>query len=127
MGAAKTTGWEALDKWVGGSGAAPASTGAAAKTGWEALGKWVSDGSDAAKETTTGATAQASATAKTGWESLNKWVKGDEGSDGSGDAAAQPAPAEPQATTSDAPAPPAQQQEDGGGFMGWLRRLFGGG
>ena len=46
------TGWEALDKWVGGGGgaaaAAPAASGPSGKTGWEALDKWVGGGGGAA-------------------------------------------------------------------------------
>ena len=47
---------------------------------------------------------------KTGWEALDKWV----GPDG--------APTEAGATGSAAPA----GKSSGGGFMGWLKRLFGG-
>ena len=56
-GGAQKTGWEALDKWVGGA-ADKAEDAAEAvaekgKTGWEALEKWVGGGgggSDAAAE-----------------------------------------------------------------------------
>jgi hypothetical protein len=48
-GGAQTTGWEALEKWVGGSGGsapeATATPAASGKTGWEALEKWVGGGS----------------------------------------------------------------------------------
>ena len=48
-GGAPPTGWEALDKWVGGSGSSPADASEKVeetkKTGWEALDKWVGGGS----------------------------------------------------------------------------------
>lgn len=51
-------------------------------------------------------------TKKTGWEALDKWV----GPDG--------AATEPGATGSSAPS--GSGASSGGGFMGWLKRLFGG-
>lgn len=102
-GGAQKTGWEALEKWVGGGSsgagkeAAPApeaaeTSGPSGKTGWEALEKWVGDG---------GGTATPSA----------------EASSGNG-AAEQPVAA---SAPSAAPAP-----EPSGGFMGFLKRIFGG-
>ena len=80
-GAAAKTGWEALEKWVGGGGggAAPAADAAApaapsGKTGWEALGKWVGGGGGAAPAAE--AAAPAAPSGKTGWEALDKWVGG---------------------------------------------------
>ena len=103
----KKTGWEALDKWVGDSSSGGAAADAAPasgekKTGWEALDKWV--GSDG------GGSAPASGEKKTGWEALDKWV----GPDG--------APTEAGAIGSTSSA----GSSSGGGFMGWLKRLFGG-
>lgn len=73
------------------------------KTGWEELDKWVGDGGGSASDAPSGEK-------KTGWEALDKWV----GPDG--------APTEAGATGSAAPA----GKSSGGGFMGWLKRLFGG-
>jgi hypothetical protein len=75
-GCAAKTGWEALDKWVGGGGGAPSADAAAAaapsgKTGWEALGKWVGGAAPAGE-----ASAAAAPSGKTGWEALDKWVGG---------------------------------------------------
>ena len=79
------------------------------KTGWEALENWVGDSADAAKDV-----GSATVTAgKTGWEALEKWV----GPDG--------AATEPGASGSSAPEG-ASGGSSGGGFMGWLKRLFGG-
>ena len=72
-------------------------------TGWEALDSWVSsDG------TTT--TVVESGVKVTGWEALDKWV----GEDG--------APTEAGSTAGSSPS----GKSSGGGFMGWLKRLFGG-
>ena len=64
-GGAQTTGWEALDKWVGGSGSSsPAAADAAPsgqKTGWEALDKWVGDGAASAPASGAGNGSSASA------------------------------------------------------------------
>jgi hypothetical protein len=51
-------------------------------------------------------------TKKTGWEELDKWV-------GEGGAPAEPA-------TGGSAAPSGGGASSGGGFMGWLKRLFGG-
>jgi hypothetical protein len=56
-GCAAKTGWEALDKWVGGGGGAPSADAAAAaapsgKTGWEALDKWVGGGGEKSGQAT---------------------------------------------------------------------------
>ncbi len=97
-GGAQTTGWEALDKWVGGSGAAGGTAKSApaggGKTGWEALDKWVGS-------------APAGGGKTTGWEALDKWV-------GEGKAPAKAAASSSGGASS------------GGGFMAWLKRLFGG-
>lgn len=78
------------------------------KTGWEALDKWVGDGASAVKKE-----GEATATAgKTGWEALEKWV-------GPGGAATEPGAA-------GSAAPAGDTSSSGGGFMGWLKRLFGG-
>ena len=77
------TGWEALDKWVGGwrrraAAAAPAAEAAAApsgKTGWEALDKWVGGGAGRAPARPP-RPRRAPAGGKTGWEALDKWVGG---------------------------------------------------
>ncbi len=88
-GASTKTGWEALEKWVGGGSggnaasaetAAPAASG---KTGWEALDKWVGGSGGGAPA----AESAAPASGKTGWEALDKWVGG------GGPAAAEAAPA----------------------------------
>jgi hypothetical protein len=124
-GGAQKTGWEALDKWVGGSGsgAAPASEGSApaggGKTGWEALEKWVGSGSGSSSAAAPAAEASAPS-GKTGWEALDKWV-GDgstpsaETSAANGGAGEQPVAAGASTAT-----------EGGGGLMGFLKRLFGG-
>jgi len=98
----KKTGWEDLDKWVGdGGGGGSADAPAGGKTtGWEELDKWVGGGG--------GADAPAAGTT-TGWEALDKWV----GPDG--------APTEAGVAGSSVPG-----GASGGGFMGWLKRLFGG-
>ena len=57
-----------------------------------------------------GAAAPAAPSGKTGWEALDKWV----GPDG--------APTEAGVAGSAAPG----GKSSGGGFMGWLKRLFGG-
>ena len=73
------------------------------KTGWEALENWVGDSAGAAKDV-----GSATVTAgKTGWEALDKWVSKD-------------------APTSSAAESAAAETSSGGGFMGWLKRLFGG-
>ncbi len=88
------------------------------KTGWEALDKWVGSGDAAAASAPAGTT--------TGWEALDKWV-------GSGDAAA--AGATTGQTTgwealdkwvSNPGSPTNAGSAAGGGFFGWLKRLFGG-
>jgi hypothetical protein len=107
LGGAQQTGWEALDKWVGGGGAA-APAAPSGKTGWESLDKWVGGG---------GAAAPAAASGTTGWEALDKWVGG--GGAASASAAGTPAP---QAA---APAA-ASTKPQGGGFMAALKRFFGG-
>jgi len=77
------------------------------KTGWEALDKWVGDSSSGGAAADA---APASGEKKTGWEALDKWV----GPDG--------APTEAGATGSTS----SGGSSSGGGFMGWLKRLFGG-
>ena len=129
MGGAQQTGWEALDKWVGGAGAAaPAAAGG--KTGWESLDKWVGGGGAAAPAAPSGKTgwesldkwvgggaaAPAAAGGKTGWEALDKWV---------GDGAASASGAGTPAPQSAAPAA-ASTKPQGGGFMAALKRFFGG-
>ena len=96
-GGAQKTGWEALEKWVGGSSQpsgekSSESAGPSGKTGWEALEKWVGD---------SGATAAPSA----------------ETSAGNGAAAEQPVSAS---------APSAGPAPESGGFIGFLKRLFSG-
>lgn len=81
------------------------------KTGWEALDQHIAGGGGSA------APAEPGEAKKTGWEALDKWV----GPDG--------APAEPAAPGSAAPPPApgtASGHAPGGGFLGWLKRLFGG-
>jgi hypothetical protein len=119
-GGAQKTGWEALDKWVGGSGsgAAPASEASApaggGKTGWEALEKWVGPGS--------GSAAEASApSGKTGWEALDKWV-GDDSTPSAETSAANGGAGAEQPVAAGA----STATEGGGGLMGFLKRLFGG-
>ncbi len=97
----------------------PPAAGGAQKTGWEALDKWVGSG-DAAPAAAAPAEGGAK---KTGWEALDKWV-------GSGDAAA----ASPGAPAG-APAESTVVVEEtvvvasgsGGGFVAWIKRVFGGG
>ena len=104
----KKTGWEALDNWV--SEGAHATEHAAeavvhaGKTGWEDLDKWVS------KSPASEGDAVASGTKTTGWEALDKWV-GENG-----------APTEAGVAASDR----SSGGSSGGGFMGWLKGLFGG-
>ena len=78
----------------------PPIAGGAQKTGWEALEKWVG-GSGSSGEGTSGGGGEAPSGKKTGWEALDKWVGG-----GGGKAAGG--------------------QPSQGGFMGWLKRVFGG-
>ena len=75
------------------------------KTGWEELDKWVGDGGGSASDAPAGEK-------KTGWEALDKWV-------GEGGAPAEPA-------SGGSAAPSGGGASSGGGFMGWLKRLFGG-
>ena len=140
------TGWEALDKWVGGSGgaAAPAARtlrqdrlggarqvgrrlrwggprrrrcGPSGKTGWEALDKWVGGGGGGS------AAPAAGPSGTTGWEALDKWV-----GDGGGSApSAQASAGNGAAAASEAAAPAAAAEPAAsGGFVGFLKRLFGG-
>ena len=77
-GAAAKTGWEALEKWVGGGSggdAAPVAALPSGTTGWEALDKWVGGGSGAAPAAADAASS-AAPSGKTGWEALDKWVPG---------------------------------------------------
>jgi hypothetical protein len=79
-GGAAKTGWEALDKWVGGDsggGAAAAPAAPSGKTGWEALDKWVPSGAGAGAAASAPAAdaAPAAAAASSGggfWASLKR-------------------------------------------------------
>ena len=74
-GGAQKTGWEALDKWVGSGGAAPAA-GAPAEGGGRArpAGRRSTSGSaSGGAAPAAGAPAEGGAE-KTGWEALDKWV-----------------------------------------------------
>ncbi len=75
----------------------PPAAGGAQKTGWEALEKHVASGDAAPAGGPSG---------KTGWEALEKHVSSEPG----GGSPTQKAPS-----------------ASGGGFMGWLKRVFGGG
>ena len=77
-GAAAKTGWEALEKWVGGGSGGDAAPAAApsGKTGWEALDKWVGGGGGGAAAAPAAAASSAAPSGKTGWEALDKWVGG---------------------------------------------------
>ena len=110
------TGWEALDKWVGGAAPAAAAAAPSGKTGWEALDKWVGGSGGGAAP----AAAAAAPSGKTGWEALDKWV-GDGSGAPAGETNGHAAPAaEPVPAGSTGAAPPS-----GGGLMGFLKRLFG--
>jgi hypothetical protein len=104
----KKTGWEALDNWVSEGAHATEHAGEAVakagKTGWEDLDKWVSKSPAAEGD------AVASGTKTTGWEALDKWV-GENG-----------APTEPGVASTGR----GSAGSSGGGFMGWLKGLFGG-
>jgi hypothetical protein len=109
----KKTGWEALDNWVSEGAHATEHAGEAVahagKTGWEDLDKWVSKSPAAEGD------AVASGTKTTGWEALDKWV-GENG-----------APTEAGvAATGQAASGGGSAGSSGGGFMGWLKGLFGG-
>ena len=80
------------------------------KTGWEELDKWVGGGSPPAGVPAVDAPEPNTKT--TGWAALDKWV-------GEGGAPAEPA-------TGGSAAPSGGGASSGGGFMGWLKRLFGG-
>jgi hypothetical protein len=101
---------EALEKWVGpGGGSAAPAAAPSGKTGWEALDKWVG-----------GSGAQAGGpSGKTGWEALDKWV----GSGGAAAPSAQASAGNGAAASADAPA---AEPAGSGGFVGFLKRLFGG-
>lgn len=100
----------------------PPIAGGAQKTGWEALEKWVG-GSGSSGEGTSGGGGEAPSGKKTGWEALDKWV-------GDGGAAEAPSAEASAANGAAAEEPVAAQAAGGqpsqGGFMGWLKRVFGG-
>ena len=116
-GGAQTTGWEALDKWVGGSSGGASAPAPSGKTGWEALDKWVggSGGGGAS------APAAAAPSGKTGWEALDKWVGG-----GAAAPSAEASAGNGAAAPAEAPAAAPEAAASGGGFVGFLKRLFGG-
>jgi hypothetical protein len=78
-GGAQKTGWEALEKWVGGAADkaedAAGATAQKGKTGWEALEKWVGGGGGGGEAAAPAAAAASGGpSGKTGWEALDKWV-----------------------------------------------------
>jgi hypothetical protein len=99
----------------------PPAVGGAQKTGWEALDKWVGGGGGAAP-----AAAAAAPSGKTGWEALDKWVGGGGGNNG-GEGKSAAVESASVAPAAEAPVPaPAAAAKGGGGFLGALKRLFGG-
>ena len=132
-GGAQKTGWEALEKWVGGSGSSSGGGSesggeapeGAKKTGWEALDKWVGGpGGGKAAAPPPPPPSPGGPSGKTGWEALDKWV-----GDGGGGATPSSEASETNGAAADqavAASAPSAETEGGGGFMGFLKRLFGG-
>ena len=104
---------------AGGAAAAPSG-----KTGWEALDKWVGGDSSGG-----GAAAAAAPSGKTGWEALDKWVPGEGGSAATtGDATqAQAAELKEDLAQIRGDLPDVKEPEPTSkGFFAALKRFFGG-